>query len=321
MRNTTNFEYYSSMFLISFPLFLGVGISNIISTSGYDSWISIILGSILGLFIQLIMKKFNEDNKIFSTIYSFLLLLFSLIILSKLVSSIYLTKTPNYIVMLPLIFVLFFVYKSGVSTLFKSSTILLLIYVLLLFLVVPSLTMDINFDNYLPIYNHSFINIFKSSIDYALISTVPFMVLPEFKERSNYKVYLLSSLVILNIFLLIIGCLGENLAIVYRYPEYMVFKKVSILNFIENVENILFLAWFINSFILSSFAIIKIGDNYKLGGVIISLILVFIFGNFVILNNYKASGFIIDNYTYIILSIFIIYIISKLLKRINSKLN
>ena len=57
-------------------------------------------------------------------------------------------------------------------------------------------------------------------------------------------------------FTLIIGILGVPVASIYKYPEYIIYKKISILNIIENVQNILFMSW-----IFESFTILGIASN------------------------------------------------------------
>ena len=42
-------EYNSAIFLSSISLFLGIGINRVVSIAKNDSWISVIIGSILGL--------------------------------------------------------------------------------------------------------------------------------------------------------------------------------------------------------------------------------------------------------------------------------
>ena len=59
-------EYNSALCLSSISLFLGIGISKIINSIGSNSWISIILGTAIGLLINYIFTKLPEkDNKIF----------------------------------------------------------------------------------------------------------------------------------------------------------------------------------------------------------------------------------------------------------------
>ena len=51
MKKITNLEYQSLMFLLSFPLFMGIGISKMINCVGSDIWISMLIGTLIGVFI------------------------------------------------------------------------------------------------------------------------------------------------------------------------------------------------------------------------------------------------------------------------------
>mgnify|MGYP003377633825 FL=1 len=75
-------EYNSALCLSSISLFLGIGISKIINSIGSNSWISIILGTAIGLLINYIFTKLPEkDNKIFIYIYSTILLTLNLFLI------------------------------------------------------------------------------------------------------------------------------------------------------------------------------------------------------------------------------------------------
>lgn len=307
-------EYNSALFLSSISLFLGVGISKIINSLGSDSWIAIILGTMIGLIINYIFSKLpDKENKILTYVYSFIILLINLLLITKLISSIYLNKTPDIIVMLPLIFIVYYSASKGINTIFKASLIICFVYLLITIIPVAALTPKIDIDNFKPFFTSDMTNIIKSSLDYAFISTAPFILFNKFKKNYNYKTYLLSSSLLLLIFIIIIGNLGVNLAKLYRYPEYMVFKEISILGFIENIQNILSYLWLFCSFVLSSVAANNIKKVSNKTGLIIALILITILLTKVILNNYIYTEYITKYYGEILLSTIGMFIVSKLL--------
>ena len=114
-------EYNSALCLSSISLFLGIGISKIINSIGSNSWISIILGTAIGLLINYIFTKLPEkDNKIFVYIYSTILLTLNLFLITKLISSIYLNRTPDIIVIIPLIILIYYISNKGINTILKT---------------------------------------------------------------------------------------------------------------------------------------------------------------------------------------------------------
>ena len=308
-------EYNSALFLSSISLFLGIGISKIINSIGSDSWISIILGTFIGLFINYIFTKLPEkENKIFIYTYSTILLTLNLLLITKLISSIYLNRTPDIIVVIPLIILIYYISNKGINTILKTSLIIAFIYILIYLIPFTALAPKINIDEFKPLLTSNIYDIIKCSLTYAFISTTPFILFPKFKENYNYKSYLLSSLLVLIIFIITIGNLGPSLAKLYRYPEYMVCKEISLLGFIENIQNILSYLWLFCSFILSSIATynIKRVSNKKI--LIITLLLItFILNN--VLKNYIYIEYITKYYGIILFSTLILFLISKIFSK------
>lgn len=313
MKKQDNLLFNSSAFLLPFSLFIGLGITRIINTARTDSWISIILGTIIGLIFNYTIKKLpNNDNKLTAYLANAALLLLGITIITKLVSSVYLDKTGNITVMIPfLLLILYSAFKDRYSIM-KGISILNIIYLFMILFSFASLIPTTNLDYFKPIAINSPFKIILGALEYALYSTTPFIVLPEYKEKYNYKIYLLSSLFILIIFILVIGNLGIELSTVYRYPEYMLFKNISLLNFIENTHNILFFTWIINIYTLTSHTSLNIKEIVKDKGLIITLILLAIIINTFIINTYKTPIIFLNYLDYIILTILSTYILGKI---------
>lgn len=303
----------SSLFLLPFFLFIGLGITRILKVVGSDAWISIIIGTFIGLFFNYLLTKLpKEDNKITSYISNSLLLLLGVMTLTKLLSSLYLDQTSNELVMIPFILLIWYSSKKTRFDIMKVISILAIIYLSFSLFAGASLVSGINIDYFRPVGINNPLNILLGSLEYALYSTLPLVVLPNFKEKYNYKTYLLSSLFLLIIIILIIGNLGVKLSMSYRYPEYMLFKNIAVLDFIENIQNVLFFIWIINIYTLSSHSILNIKELVGNKGVFITLILEFIIINLFLVNNYKVPIIFINYLDYILLGIFIIYLIGKI---------
>lgn len=317
MKKINNLEYQCLAYLLAFPLFMGIGISKMIRDVGSDVWISMIIGTILGLFIIFLFKKIpNKSNKYCSLIINTIFLLLGTLIFNKLVGSIYLSKTPNLIIMIPGYALLIYTVYKGKEALFKTSSILIIVFMLLFLVAALVLIPSINIDYFLPIKTNSFSKIILSGVDMALLSTTPLVLLPNAKEKLNYKNYLLASVTIYIIIICTLGNLGVDIAKIYRYPEYMVFKKISLLKSIENIENILFMIWIITIYNITSLASINIKEDfnyYVLFGVY--GIVVFVAAKYLI-SSYKTTTFLLNYFTYILLSIVVIYIIGKVLKKV-----
>ena len=316
--NKTDKIYNSSNFLLSFSLFIGLGITKIINTAGTDSWICIILGTLFGLIINYILTKLpTGENKTIEVITNTFLLLLAITTITKLITSVYLDKTNSLFIMLPLIGVIIYTSTKNNYCLFKVTSILSIIHLALYLFAFLSLVSTTNIDYFMPVLINSKLKVLFGSLEYALYSTIPLIVLPNYRKQYNYKQYLLSSLFLLIIFILIIGNLGIELAKNYRYPEYMIFKNIAILDFIENIENILFFMWIINIYTLTCHCSLNIKKIINMKGLIIILIIVTLFINKILINNYKSVKFFLDYFDIILILLLFIHILGKLLYKKN----
>lgn len=295
-------EYNSAIFLSSISLFLGIGINKIIDIAKNDSWISVIIGYLLGLLIIYFYKKINlKKIKIFTILSNLIILCINLFLITKLISSIYLNKTPDFMVIIPFILLIYYAVNKGKDCIFKVCSILLFVYILITIIPVATLVPSINYDYFKPILNNSILNIIIGGVRFSIISTAPILIFPNFKENFSYISYTLSSILLLIIIAGIIGNLGIELSLLYRYPEYMVFKNISLMGFIENIQNILSYLWLISSFIIGLITCHNLKNNInKKGLIIILLLIIFIFTKY-LLNNYIYTTYLIDYYVYILL--------------------
>lgn len=313
-----NNVYYSSVFLLPFSLFVGLGITKIVNTSGSDSIISIILGTIIGIGINYLFTKLPEkQKKTCSFITNLFLLIIGLMTITKLISSVYLNKTNSLFIMLPLIILLFYTATKNNYAIFKTTTILNILFIGLIIFAFSSLIPSVNTDYFKPILINPVNNIFLGAFEYAIYSTTPLLVLPKLKEKYNYKIYLLSSLFLLIIFILIIGNLGIELSRSYRYPEYLIFKNIAILDFIENTQNILFFIWFINIYTLTSHSTINIKNIIGIKPLLILLIILLLFINIFLINNYLSLEFILQNIDILLTITIFIHILGKIIGKEN----
>ena len=264
-------EYNSTLFILARPLFLGFGIYKIINNVGSYFYISIILGIILGLFINNVLKKIANIN-LLKIIISVAILIYGSYSLTNSISTLYLNQTPKIIILVALLLIIIYSRNKNKENIFKVANILFIINIGLFIITLLSLFPLINIENFTPTNNFSISNILTSALYFSLLSTLPYMMLPSFKQNYNYKAYLISSIYTLLLFTLIIGILGVPVASIYKYPEYIIFKKISILNIIENIQNLLFMSWIFESFVMLGVA----SNNLNKKILLLLLIVIFI---------------------------------------------
>lgn len=331
MTETQNLQ---SKFLISRSLFLGAGVSLVLTAGEKDAWIACILGFILGSLILFIYTKLS--NSIEGSIHNYLikktplnllirlsLLLFYLafvfllfIVFATFIYAYYLPFTKAIVSCAPFLFLAIYLGNKGTLAISRVAQILFWIALVAISIKVVAIVPYIKTENFLPIYTISHSKLFISTMNYAILTTAPYLLMLEDKcsYKTNLKSYFLTFLVIFIMIFYITGCFGSNLEKTFSYPEFTVLRLINYFNFIQNIESFLAINWVFDIFIALSYASKKIKDicHYKnnIFTYIILFILLFIVGNFVI-SDYKVTVTIFQNFVPILL-IFLITILSLL---------
>lgn len=312
MKNK-NFEYNSLSLLISTPLFVGIGFIKIIKDVGNDFWISILLGIFFGLILNQILKSLpKNNNKILFLLLNFTVFLIVAASLTRSVSHLYLNKSPDYFILIPFLLVMFYSSLKKDDVIFKVANIFLFINILLFVFSTILLIPLFKLDNLRPfIGSSSIIQIVKSAFDFALLSSVPLMLL----SKHNKKVYTGSLFYISFIFLLIVGTLGINVASIFNYPEYIILKRISFFDLFDNVQNFIFLSWIFSLFTLGGLTCTNI-ENYSSKKTLFVL-LVFTFFTIVFFSNLHVFDFIFNNIRLILILLSVIFLLNKIFRKTN----
>lgn len=338
MKNKlTYFVTRSSMF--------GIGFFLTFQNAGKDSWISIILGTLLGVMVlyiyNLIKKNLNNNllenslgNTIIGIIYKIIFIIFYLLLiiiilmlLPLFVNSFYLTTTPKLIVNIPFLLLAIYISFKGKHTLENLSSFLWIFSLIIILFFAISLTSYIDFQNLIPIFTNGTFNILKCSIYYAAITSIPQIITINYSNdfKDNLMDYLLSSLTIFLIVFFTIIAMGEPLLKIYSFPEYTVLRQIKILNFIENIENISAFIWYFDLFITLSILTSNLKNSlpkkfnliyyyfFLLSSLLISSL--FIGGNYIYILK------IVYIYPYILIAFFIIFLLLLFYLKVKNKKN
>lgn len=254
---------YNSMiwFLLRASL-IGTGTSLILSYSARDSLFSILCAFLLGFIPLFIYEKINIFLKknIITTILNLIMCLgvFAFIFmlywnLINFISTEFLYKTPLLIIAICFILPIFYAGLKDFNTISKVSLICFYFVILSLILIMLGLTKEIKLSNILPIFETSKINIIKSIFFVFVYNVLPFFILTMIpKEKlENYSFkktlvfYSITFLSILNFFFILISCFSFELANLYDYSEFHIFKRVSLGDFVDKVESFLSIEWIV----------------------------------------------------------------------------
>ena len=250
-------------YMLSKSLFFGFILSFIINNSSYLSFLSIIIGYILGyIILNIYMNKNYKLNNILLIILDIILLLYILFNLSYQASNFFLQKTPTIFIILLFLIVIIYGATKGLDGVSNLSLILLPINVVLIIL---GIIFNINNYYIICINNINFIYIIINIFITLIISIFPIIIYLNLNTNYNKKYiligYLFSGLTITLTSLNCIFSIGPMLLNYYPFPEYMTYKKINILNFIERIENIISIYSLIDFTILGSIIIINIKNR------------------------------------------------------------
>ncbi len=336
----TKKEFISTSYFLGRAMFLGVGFSYIFRFSKADAWISMIIGYLLGNIIIWLYDKIsininynlnnflnqrNLVNKFYKLIFFFLylyLMLYVSIIFTNFIRVYYLYNTPTWATLLLLLSISYYASLKSEHVILRISLILFPISLVMILFDGILLSSFVDLNSFLPLMNNSILNIFKGSIIFAILSAVPSILLLEYNVPLKTKLvsYGISSGIILFINFFITGVLGNILINIYNYPEYMVLRRIKLLDFIENIENFASLIWYFDAFIIISLSLSKIRKMFyskKKNIYIPLLLLTLIFISYYIFSNYYMATTIFFGSGIIIFGIFIIitcpilYLITK----------
>lgn len=323
----------------------GIGFFLLFKNAQKDAWISVILGTILGvivIYIYSLIKKYFQKVKVNNLLnqtlmgkfYLGILLLFYiyitimiLIVLPMFVNSFYLLYTPKIIVIIPFLLIALYLTSKEKRVLETLSNLLCVFSILIIIIYALFLTKYVDFSNLAPIYSTKSTSIIKASLIYAAISSIPQILTINFNNHSfkkDLKDYLLASLTSFTITMFIILTLGEPLIQIYSFPEYALLKQIKILDFIENIENLSTFIWYFDMFIVLSSTLSNIKDTLpskhnKLYLFSISFIILLL-STFVIGKNYRIIITLFYYYPFTLFIFLLLFITLLIYLKTSSKL-
>lgn len=253
--------------------FLGLIDNILFNTTKNDSFIAIFIGSILGLifiFIFLKIFSFHEEANIYEktkilfkktyNIFNFLIFLYAILTLIIGIRSLlifiksrYLFETPYFVTGLFIVITIILISKNGFENFSRLFQIFGVLSIGIIIIIEAFLSKYIEIENLLPIFTSSSKTIIYGSLFYAFsTSFLIFLFLAakksmiSDKEKFNKKIiiyYVINSIFMLSIMLFVLGCYGYKFSSIFRYPEYMALKKVTIGNTEQHTENLFAFHW------------------------------------------------------------------------------
>jgi spore germination protein KB len=274
--------------------FLGIGLNNIDIIAKQDIWISALLGILIG-FIPILIFLFIANHrstlniielnqkifgKVFGTILNiainalvFFIGIVTLANLTKFIQVNFLMRTPNFVIGLLFMLVVYKAAHRGQEVISRAAVFLFPLGVILLLINTIGLTKFIELKNLKPILEFGISPVLKGGLLFASIYASPiFMLLivpknditdPDKYNRYMLLWYLFGGIYIFIVFFWVMSVLGHQLVLLYNFPIYDVLKKITFFNFIERLENNLILEALINLFFVLAMSVYFIKESIQ----------------------------------------------------------
>ena len=283
--------------LICFPilaLFSGIGTYNIIKVAKVDAYLSVVFSYLIGfLILGLFLYIFNYRKDlsihlkikylfgkylgfIINLLINLLILLIGIVLLyniSNFAISQFLSETPLLIFMILLGLILIYNVSKGIKNISRVSIVFLTIVCLLTIISTSGILPNFELSNLKPFLENGIQKPLQGGLILCLTNTIPIftlLVIPKEKIINEKKVnkdliifYTLDFVFAFLAIFLTLGALGIYLSELYQYPEYKVLKKISLFNFIDRIENFIYIKWILNSVICLSLIIYYISYGIK----------------------------------------------------------
>ncbi len=261
--------------LICCSLFLGISDIILLRKSGNEVLISMLIGVVLGLIPVLMYLKINSSlpelniyeknvklfGRVLGNIINVLMILIYMVMLTMAIRAIvifvtskYLQNTPFSLVGILVIVTCLIICFKGIETLARTAQIAFFSGIIFMVIIEIFLGKYIEIGNLLPIIiNDNLFNIFDGAIYFASSCALLTMLLltinkskvkqPEKYNKTIILFYLFASLSLTFVMFFIVSCLGYEMASLFRYPEYILLKKIGLSSSELHLENLLAFRW------------------------------------------------------------------------------
>lgn len=293
-KKISSLQLSSLVLMIIMSTFLGIGTYTAIKTSGVNSYLNPIFAFIIFiplLFVYNTINNYRETcninqkniylfGKFFGTILNIIIvILISLIGISlfynlmTFIESQFLAETP--ILFIGIIFSIIIIYfnTKEIDVFAKICFILVIINIILYVGAVLSLIPNVDLNELKPFLEHGIKGPIIGGYKLIALNISPMFILliipkDKFINKNKYSKYLFYSILLFIIFTVLIlsttiAVSGIDLASIHEYPEYIVLKNINIFNFINRIENIIFIQWIFAIFFTISFVVHYISNTIK----------------------------------------------------------
>lgn len=311
----TKRQYNILSFYLTRCLFLGGGFTLLIKLSKNDFLIASILGMLLGYFILYLFFKKGSVCKFVSSVVAIATLIMGTLANTVLTSNYLLFTTPTLLIVLLFFISLLYASSKEFKVIGRVSEIFVYVSFIEIVIALLSLFGLVNVDKMLPLFTTDCLNIIKGIMVFVGASVLPNILLINYKGDLKFKDihcgYIVGCLLMIIVLFFIISIYGSEFSSIARFPEFLILKKIDIMGYLSNIENVLVTEWIFNV-LISSWVCVKVlknNANKKLFYLI--LLLLIVGGEFLLNRNYVNVLYVKQYFYYIAFGLVILSLVMK----------
>lgn len=299
----TKKQYIALSFFLTRALFLGGGFSLLVGLSRNEVVFSGILGMLLGYFLLYLFFKKGQTNKLFNIVIAVGVLIVNTLANTVLTSTYLLYTTPTLLIVLIFFLTLLYGAKKDFKVIGRIAELFIIVSAIEITLSIFGLFPLVKIDRIFPLFNTKIINVMKGIIVFCGASLLPNILLINYKGNLKFKDvswgYIIGSALMIIVLFLIVTIYGSEFASIARFPEFLILKKIDIMGYFNNVENVLVTEWMI-TILISAFVCIKVLKDNMPKWLFYSTLLVLIISSELVLNRSYVNILYVKQYFYYI---------------------
>lgn len=312
----TKRQYNILSFYLTRTLFLGGGFTLLIKLSKNDFLIASILGMLIGYFLLFCFFKKDKVSKLINIIIALSTLVMGILANTVLTSNYLLLNTPTLLIVVIFFLTLLYASVKDFKVIGRVVEIFIFISVLEILLALSNLLGLIQINRMLPLFTTDSLNIVKGIMVFIGASVLPNILLINYKGDLKFKDvqygYIVGCLLMIIVLFFIISIYGSEFASIARFPEFLILKKIDIMGYLSNLENVLVTEWIFNV-LVSSWVCIKVLRNNVNNKLFYSIVLFLIVSSEFLLNRNYVNVLYVKQYFYYIS--FMLIILSLVIKK------
>lgn len=282
--------------LVCCSFYLGISDIILLRTSENEVLIAMIIGVILGLIPVLMYLKVNSClpnlniykkniklfGKVIGNIINILIIIIYMVMLTIAIRAIvifvtskYLQNTPFYFVGTLVIITCLIICFNGLETIARVSQLSFFASIVFMVIIEFFLIQYVEIGNIIPMISEGnyLSDIFKGAIYYAATCSLLSMLLltiskSKIKDKEKYNkniiiFYFIGSLSLVIVMFFVVSCFGYKMGSLFRYPEYILLKKIGISGSELHLENLLAFRWIFYMLALANLSLYGIIHGIK----------------------------------------------------------